>query len=159
MPRVNRDLAAGTIYVLLATAFLWFGRDYQIGSASRMGPGYFPTVLAWTLMGLGGISIIRSLRWSSEAVSRLEWRPLTGVIGGVLAFAILIQPLGLVFALPALIIISASTSREFIADWMFAALVLGLTSFGILVFVKGLGVPMPIFGMWFDGVVPSWLQN
>ena len=57
---------------------------------------------------------------------------------------------GLAIALPLLILISAYASTRF--RWPYAlALAAGVTVFCILVFQVGLGVPLPIFGVWFGG--------
>lgn len=155
--RAEKDFWAGLIYVALAAAFLWFGRDYKMGAASRMGPGYFPLTLAWVLGGFGVISIIRSFMTDGGTLGGIAVKKLILVTAAVLAFAILIQPAGLIFALPALVIISSFASTDSQYDAKALLILVGLTAFCILVFVKGLGVPMPIFGSWFDGLVPpSW---
>ena len=58
--RNPRDFSAGAIYLALAIAVLWLGRDYQQGSSARMGPGYFPSVLGMILGVFGLVSIGRS---------------------------------------------------------------------------------------------------
>ena len=37
-----QDVGAAIILIGLGLVGLWFGRDYDIGSVSRMGPGYMP---------------------------------------------------------------------------------------------------------------------
>jgi len=79
------------------------------------------------------------------------------ITAGALAFGLLVTPGGLVLALPALVLLAAMGSAESVYDTRSLLVLIGLTAFCILVFVKGLGVPMPIFGAWFDGLVPpSW---
>lgn len=155
--RSEKDFFAGALYALLAIAFLWFGRDYRMGVASRMGPGYFPIVLGWVLLGFGVASMIRSFLVDGERIGAIAWRKLAIIALAIVVFAALLPGAGLVFALPALIAISALASRQSQFDLKSLAAMIGLTVFCILVFVKGLGVPMPIFGAWFEGVVPdSW---
>ncbi len=155
--RAEKDFYAGLLYVLLAAAFLWFGRDYKMGIASRMGPGYFPLTLGWLLGGFGATAIIRSFLVDGSPISGLAWKPLFLVTIAILAFASLIQPGGMVLALPALVMVAAMASRESLYDLRSLALLLGLMAFCIAVFVKVLGVPLPIVGSWFDGFVPlSW---
>jgi hypothetical protein len=49
-----------------------------------------------------------------------------------------------------LIIISASASAKF--RWLPTLLIAaGLTVFCILVFIKGLGIPLPVIGTWLGG--------
>jgi hypothetical protein len=65
-------------------------------------------------------------------------------------FGVLARGAGLVVALPLLVILSARASTHF--RWR-AALVLaaGLTVFCVAVFLKGLGVPLPVVGPWLGG--------
>lgn len=37
-----KDFWSGILFVTFGCAGLWFGRDYVVGTARRMGPGYFP---------------------------------------------------------------------------------------------------------------------
>ena len=157
--RAEKDFFAGLLYVVLAAAFLWFGREYKMGMASRMGPGYFPITLAWVLGAFGVISIVRSFFTDGSPVGALAWKQLFLVTAGCLAFGVLVIPGGLVLALPALVVLSALASAESVYDIKALLVLVGLCLFCILVFVKGLGVPMPIFGSWFDGIVPATWQR
>ena len=155
--RAEKDFWAGLLYVVLAAGFLWFGRDYRMGAAARMGPGYFPLTLGWILMAFGVVSIGRSFFTDGAPVGGIAWKKLALITLAVLAFAVLIGKAGLIFALPALVVISTFASDQSQYDLKALLVLIGLTVFCIIVFVKGLGVPMPIFGSWFDGVVPpSW---
>ena len=130
-----------------------------MGAASRMGPGYFPIVLASVLGVFGMISIIRSFVSEGSKVGDLAWKPLLCITAGALAFGLLVTPGGLVLALPALVLLAAMGSAESVYDTRSLLVLIGLTAFCILVFVKGLGVPMPIFGSWFEGIVPPTWQR
>lgn len=157
--RAEKDFWAGTLYVLLAAAFLWFGRDFRFGTASRMGPGYFPVVLGWILFGFGVISVGRSFVKPGDAVGDIAWTKLAIITAAVVAFGVLIQAAGLAFALPVMVVLSALASSRSVYGFKSLLVLIALAVFCILVFVKGLGVPMPILGFWFDGVVPpSWQQ-
>ncbi len=73
------------------------------------------------------------------------WSPLSVVV-----FGFLVRGAGLVVALPLLVIISAYASTRF--RWRTTLIMAaGLTIFCALVFVKGLGIPLPIIGPWFGG--------
>ena len=50
-----------------------------------------------------------------------------------------------------LIVVSALASRYSRLDVTSVAALVGLVAFCVLVFVKGLGVPMPLIGTWFGG--------
>ena len=149
--RNPRDFWAGAIYLALAVAAIWIGRDYLQGTSARMGPGYFPTALGSILALIGVVSIVRSFVRPGEAISAFAWRPLVLVLGSTVLFGLLLPRAGLVIALAALIVVGALASRNSRADATSLAAAGGLIAFCVLVFVKGLGVPMPLVGAWFGG--------
>lgn len=145
-----KDLGAGLIYLGVGIAAIVIARDYGMGNAVRMGPGYFPTVLGILLVLIGAISIVRSLRAQGGAVGAINWRGIALIAGAVLSFALLVRPLGLVFTIPLLIFVSAYASSHFRAKATLG-IAIGLTVFCSLVFVKGLGIPLPLLGTAFGG--------
>jgi hypothetical protein len=152
MPTRNlRDFWAGAIYLALAVATLWIGRDYAMGSSARMGPGYFPAVLGWLLALFGVVSIGRSFIRPGEPIGAIAWKPLGLVLGAVVLFALLLHGAGVIVALVCLIVVSALASRYSRLDVKSVAAMAGLVAFCVIVFVKGLGVPMPLYGTWFGG--------
>jgi hypothetical protein len=116
-----------------------------------MGPGYFPTALGSILALFGMVSIGRSFIRPGEAIAALAWRPLVLVLGATLLFGLLLDRLGLLVALPCLIVVSALASRYSRLDATSVVAMIGLVAFCALVFVKGLGVPMPLIGTWLGG--------
>jgi hypothetical protein len=152
MPIRNpRDFWAGAIYVALAAAVLWIGKDYPQGSSARMGPGYFPMALGAMLGVLGLISIGRSFVRPGISIGAFAFRPLVLVLGAIVLFGLLLPRAGVLIALPCLILIGALASRQSRPDAVTLASMTGLVAFCIVVFVKGLGVPMPLLGTWFGG--------
>lgn len=147
--RAPKEFWLGLIYLVLGVAGLWFARDYPMGSAARMGPGYMPRAVCLLLILFAVISFIRSVQFTGEPVGTLALKPLLFVLGGVVAFAYLAEPLGLVGAMLALVLLSAAGSPEFRLQWGAALGLVGLIAFCSLVFVWGLGVPLPLLGTWF----------
>ena len=116
---------------------------YQIGSAVRMGPAYFPIVLGGLLAVLGVMVLVDSLVEEGEPVAKFHFRPLLFLAASSLAFAYLLKPLGLPLASVALVFISAFGGHEF--KWKEVAILsVLLVIFSVLVFVKGLVLPFPI---------------
>ncbi|MBI2754325.1 MAG: tripartite tricarboxylate transporter TctB family protein [Betaproteobacteria bacterium] len=116
---------------------------YQIGSAVRMGPAYFPIVLGGLLAFLGALVLIDSLAEEGPPVAKFHFRPLLFILISSLAFAYLLKPLGLVLASIALVFISAYGGHEF--KWKEVAILsVVLVIFSVLVFVKALVLPFPI---------------
>jgi len=149
--RNPRDFWAGAIYLALAVVAIWIGRNYQQGTSARMGPGYFPTALGSILAVFGLVSVGRAFLRRGEAISAFAWRPLVLVLGATVLFALLLQRAGLLIALPCLIVIGALASRNSRLDATSIGTLIGLIAFCVVVFVKGLGVPMPLIGTWFGG--------
>jgi Zn-dependent protease len=149
--RNPRDFWAGTIYLALAVAVLWIGRAYPLGSSARMGPGYFPAALGLLLAVFGAASVARSFVRAGEPIAPFAWRPLLLVLGSVVVFGLLVNGLGALIALPILILIAAMASRYSRPDVTSVAALIGITAFCVLVFIKGLGMPMPLIGAWMGG--------
>jgi hypothetical protein len=149
--RNPRDFAAGVLYVTLGGAALVIARRYGMGTASRMGPGYFPTALGVILILLGSAAIVRSLWARGEPMGAFAWKPALLVTLATVAFGFLLARAGLIVALVVLALVGASASIRFRFDWTAAALLGALVAFCALVFVHGLGVPIPLRGPWLGG--------
>jgi hypothetical protein len=171
----RKDLGAGGIFLAFGAAALGLARDLPMGTAGRMGPGYFPTVLGGLLALVGAAvmarAVLRGLRAGSPALAQdpappapagapppapagreppFAWRPLVLVTAATAAFGILLRGAGLVPATLVLVIGSAWASPKFSLRTA-VPLAVGSAIFCALVFVKALGVPLPIFGSWFGG--------
>ena len=73
------------------------------------------------------------------------------VLGAVVLFGLLLNGAGVIVALTVLIVVGAIASRKSRIDVTTVAAFAGLIAFCVVVFVKGLGVPMPLIGTWFGG--------
>ncbi len=74
--RAPKDFWSGLLCIAVAAAFIIQARSLAMGTASRMGPGYFPTMLALVLAGVGAILIARSFSITGEKEPRLNLAPL-----------------------------------------------------------------------------------
>jgi len=149
-----KDFWAGLVYVGFGAAALWIGQGYRIGTAGRMGPGYFPLVLASILVAIGLVSLVRSVTTKGVAITDIVWKPMALILAANVLFALVLPRAGVVVALLALCIVSAAASREFRFDWKATAGLIALVMFCVIVFVQGLGVPMPLYGTWLE----PWLK-
>ncbi|HEU4345152.1 MAG TPA: tripartite tricarboxylate transporter TctB family protein [Candidatus Binatia bacterium] len=150
MIRSTRDFWTGLIYVFFGLTAVLIARDYGMGTALRMGPGYFPTVLGVLLTLIGVIALVRSFIVPGSPIGGLALKGLLLVVGSTLVFGLILREAGIVIALPVFVIMSAYASIHFRLGPSLA-LAAGLTLFCVLVFLKGLGVPLPILGSWFGG--------
>jgi hypothetical protein len=149
MPNFNiKDLAAGAVFAAIGLVFLAGALTLDIGSAFKMGPGYFPLVLSILLTLIGLAVMMGSIDRPTEAIGGVPWRGLVLILTAPIIFGAMARPLGMLIALPLSIFLAASASRRTGLP-VIAALVAGLTVFCVLVFAFGLGLPLPLIGTWF----------
>ncbi len=146
-----KDFWTGVMYVGFGAFAFWIARGYNFGTASRMGPGYFPSVLSGLLMLFGALALLRGVRKEGPPFGGFAWRQAAIVLASTVAFGFLLSRAGLVIALVVLILGSASASARFRFEWRALAAAIVLVLFCVLVFVKGLGLPIPLLGSWFGG--------
>jgi|UPI000566218D hypothetical protein len=141
----DKDVLVGLIFLLIGGAFALGAADYGMGNARRMGPGYFPIVLGCILC-LMGLALVGKALWKQrpQAVSRLYLRPLLALSASILAFAALIDEVGLIAACMACVLLAGLASAE--TRWRETILIaIGMTAFSALVFKQFLGLP---FRLW-----------
>jgi hypothetical protein len=117
---------------------------YKLGTAVRMGPGYFPTWIGALVAILGLALLIHSLRIDGPRLPPLRLRPALFILGASVAFGYVLKPLGLIAATVLLVVASAAGGHEF--RWReVLALAAALAVFALAVFVYGLGLPFPLW--------------
>ncbi|MGY8635198.1 tripartite tricarboxylate transporter TctB family protein [Bradyrhizobium sp. 14AA] len=144
--RNQRAFASGTLFLAFAIFFFVTALQYPAGTAAKMGPGYFPRLLAIVLAVIGVAVILSAVRPSAgrEALRNWDIKGLAWITGSVILFGALLFPLGLVGALFVLIMVSSRASHEFtwIGALTNAAVLIALC---LAVFVYGLGLPLPVW--------------
>jgi len=132
------------MFIAFGLFFMIGARNYQMGSAARMGPAYFPTMLGGLMAVIGGIVLFRSLVVKGGKVSAIPLRLLFIITLSMVAFGYLLKPIGLVLALAFLVVVSAFAGQEFKIKEVFILSVV-LVILSVVVFVKGLGLPFPLW--------------
>lgn len=137
----------GAIFLVLGTFFAIQALGLELGTAFRMGPGFFPLALAAVLILLGLIVIVSAFRVEGEHVGALAWRGMLLILPTPIFFGLTVRGLGFVPSIfvTTLIACFASTRMRPIPALLLAAVV---TAFCTLVFLKGLGLPFRLFGPW-----------
>lgn len=147
-----KDILSGLIFVAFGVAFGYAASSYELGTAFRMGPGYFPLLLAGALVVLGVAIVIKGLTAAAAdtPVGVLPWRGAFFILAALVFFGATIRGLGLVATLfgAALLAALASRSNPPVAAVVIAA---ALTAMCVLVFHYGLGVTVPLRGPWLGG--------
>ena len=145
-----KDFWSGVLFAVFGLAFAIVVKvhDYPMGTASRMGAGYFPFVLGCVMSVLGFVIIAQSLVTSGAPVSKFAWRPLIWVLGAFVIFGLTAKWLGLVIAIVLLVMISAYGGHEFkLKETLISSAILAAGSIGV--FVYGLKLPFPIWPEFF----------
>ena len=143
----QKDFWSGLMFIVCGIGFAWGATVYSFGNSARPGPGYFPFGLGILLAMLGGLVLFKALTFEVEGGDVIGPWPLKQmalVLGAVVVFGAAIPRLGMVIALPLLIFIGSLASGEF--SWKEVLInCVALTIFSWLVFIKGLGLTIPLW--------------
>jgi hypothetical protein len=142
--RSPRDFCAGLIFLFFGALAAYIAREYPMGSAVRMGPGYFPYFLGILLALLGVVICIKSLLIHGERIESVNLRALLLVLGAVGVFAGTIESAGIVIATALLVGVGAAASPESRLREV-AVLIVFLLALAVGVFTYGLGLPFKLF--------------
>ena len=139
----NKDFWAGLMLIGIGAAAMFIARDYRFGSAVRMGPGFFPTILGGILVAFGICIVAVGLRSGEKIQERLSIRALILLPHSLVLFGVLMERAGFIPALAALVFVAAASGREFrIMEVLLLTVFLTVTSAAL--FIWGLGLPYPL---------------
>lgn len=142
--RAPKDFYAGLLFIAIGALGAALALRYPFGSATRMGPGFLPTILSGITALLGLSILLRSFVIDGEAVTRVVWRPLVLITAAIVVFGLTVTRAGLVVAVMATAIVGGLAARD-MGRVELVLLALGLAAFSAVVFVHGLGQPI---GLW-----------
>ncbi|MCZ2103119.1 MAG: tripartite tricarboxylate transporter TctB family protein [Comamonadaceae bacterium] len=157
----EKDFFAGLLFFVLGGGFAWGATTYTVGSAARMGPGYFPLLVGVLLAVLGVLIMFKALTIESEGDSRFgswAWKPLIFILGANLLFGILlvglpafgIPGMGLIVAIYGLAIVASMAGDEFkLKDAIILATVLAVGCY--VIFVWALNLTLPVWPSFIAG--------
>lgn len=144
-----KNLLVGLIFVGIGIAFGYAASGYAIGTLLRMGPGYFPLILAAILILLGGTIFVQALFSGPDevAIGRIPWFGIFLLCGALIFFGLTVRGLGLMPSLFITVFLSAfaSSKTNIVSALVMAAL---MTALCMVIFVWALGLPLPMLGPW-----------
>ena len=144
-----KDVLAGLIFLGFGAAFGYAASGYPLGTAFRMGPGYFPLVLAGVLGALGLAIIAKGITAAAAegGIGPVPWRAVVLLTVALVFFGATIKGLGLGPSIFGAGLLSALASRQ---NGPVAALAISvaLTVLCLAVFHFGLGLSVPVLGPW-----------
>lgn len=140
-----KNFWAGLLFLVVGVFFAaWAASRYQMGTAVRMGPAYFPAVLGGLQAVLGLIIMAGSFAIEGPKVERFYFRPLFMITLACILYGYLMKPLGLVGGTAVLVYVSALGGHEF--NWKEVTLLcIAMILMSVLVFVKALALPFPLW--------------
>ena len=145
--RNNMDVIAGVMLLLIGGSAFYTALEYPFGSSLRMGPGYFPRVLAGIIMTFGLYVLVRGLRTGEKVKGRWGFKPLAIIVLSLIAFGWTMEHYGFFPALAVLFLIAPAASPEW--NWKeVPILFLLMSAFAYLVFIRLIGLPYPLFGAY-----------
>jgi Tripartite tricarboxylate transporter TctB family len=144
----RKDLLAGGIFVAFGLAFAITASTYEVGSALRMGPGYFPLALGSFLVVLGILIAVKGfVAGEGGEIGPVPWRAMALLVAALLFFGYTVRGLGLVPSLFVTVFLAAMAGRS--ARVIPAVVIAGaLTALSVLIFVIALQLRLPYFGPW-----------
>jgi hypothetical protein len=148
--RHPKDFWAGVLFIACGGAACVIALDYAMGTAARMGPGYFPRVLGLLLCALGALLVLRSFKLQGAPLSFPTFKPIVIVLGSVLLFGLVVNKAGLVLATLLLVLVSSTASHEY--RWRESIVAaIALAVFVVVAFRYGLGLQLPTWPPAFTG--------
>lgn len=143
----NKDFLAGLLMIVIGGVAFFMALDYPFGSALRMGPGYFPRVLAGIIIAFGIYVGLRGLRTGEKVEGVWGWKALGYITVSFWVFGWLMDRVGLVPSLVVLFFVSALAGHEFkLKEVIILTIVMILFAYGV--FIYGLGMPYRLF--WWE---------
>lgn len=141
------DAAAGLIFIAFGLIFGAQALGLDLGTALRMGPGYFPSILSGVLLILGVVILAQSVHVTADGIGAPAWRGMLFILPAPVFFGLTVRGLGFVPSIFLTTVIAGLATRKM---GIGGALVLaaGVTVFSTLVFSYGLGLPFRRFGPW-----------
>ena len=141
------DFWGGMLFIGFGLLAILVARDYPMGSAMRMGPGYFPTYIGLALVALGAWITADGFRLEGERVGSFPWRAIVLLSIGFSTFAWSIDELGFIPALAIVILTTSLAGAEF--RWKEILIEMVVLIAGCwAIFIYGLELPFPLF--WFS---------
>lgn len=147
--RDYRDIIGGMVLIVIgAGAAIYAAMSLRFGTVTNMGPGMFPAALGMLLAGFGAVILVPAFCRGGD-LPEIEWRPLIVVLLAMLAFALIVQPFGMVPAIVVMTLIASRADRK-LSPLALSILIVALSLTATLIFQVALGLQLRAFS-W-----PRW---
>jgi hypothetical protein len=143
----STNAICGATFIALGGFFIYQCLNLELGTAFRMGPGFFPLILASFLTLLGLVVLVQATQVKGEPMGPLALRGMLFILPAPVFFGLTVRGLGFVPSLFFAALIAAFASTRMRAPMAFV-LAAAITLFSVLVFSYALGLPFERFGRW-----------
>lgn len=140
----KRDVIAGILMIGFGAFVAWYSLRYDLGTLRRMGPGMFPTIMAYALMIMGVLILVPALYKRGGEVVAFEVRSFVFVIGAIGVFALTMPRFGIVPAIVSLTVV-ASIADGRMSPLVVLVLAVALSLIAVMVFHYLLGTALVPF--------------
>ncbi len=150
----QKDFFSGLLFMACGGAFAWGASAYRLGTATRIGPGYFPLVVGVLLALLGAVITFKAIvvkTVDGDKIGALALKPLFFIIAANLVFGLFLRglpeihfpELGLIAAILALTIIASMAGDDFkLKESLALAVVLAILSYVAFILLLKLQIPV-----------------
>jgi len=149
----EKDFWSGLMFIAVGAAFAWGATNYSFGSSARPGPAYFPFGLGVLMAILGGMILFKALTFEVEGGDKIgawAWKPLVMITATVAIFGWMLPHMGMVVALPILVVVAALAGDEFHwKDALISSII--LTAGSWFIFIWGLNLTIPLWPSFIKG--------
>ena len=152
--RDQRDFWAGIFFAAAGVFAIVVAQENELGTAARMGPAYFPTLLGICLTALGALCAAKGLLVSPPdddgRVAPANWKIIALVLGSISLFCLILEPLGLLVSLAVMTALCTTASPDSKKlETLVLIAVLEVICWVIFVYLIGMTIP----------VLPSFLSK
>jgi hypothetical protein len=153
LDRGAKTATSGLFFLVTGCVAFFWSQNYAIGTATQMGPGYFPALIGVLLSVLGAAMVVIGLRSGLHRIP-LTWSEIEGVVlivASIVTFGFLIDRVGLIVAI--FVSMAIACARRVLSHPLEVFLTYcALTAFCALIFIYFFDMPIPLFhgpsGLW-----------
>jgi len=149
------ELVFSLLIILVSAVLLWIAQSFRgMGIYAKLGPNFWPTLVLLSLIVLGVVVSVASVRkisreksWGEPILTmdRGKMR-LLAAFGLIVVYLILIKLLGFILTTPPFMVLFMLLLGEKSKGWMLSVSV-GMTAIIVIMFTKAMYVPLPR-GVW-----------
>ena len=140
--RANANLIFSACIFLISLIYLFDGKDLVLGTMKRPGVGFLPIVSGVLLAVLSLFEIVKALLSKKDAEINIDWKKIATFFAGVIAYMLLLKPLGYIITTFALLVFLTKLfgAKSWVKPLIFSAI---MSSGSYYLFIVALQVQLP----------------